>query len=287
MARHWTYPNRRPGRPEVDEEIQALVVRLARENQRWGYKRIQGELLKLGVKLAKSTIASILARRGIRPAPRRASATWRSFLRSQASSIIATDFFTVDTVFLRRLYVLFFIHVASRRVFITGVTENPDGPWVTQQARNVEMELDDQGIEIGFLIRDRDGKFAHSFDDVFAASGCQVVKTPVKAPNANAFAERFVRSIREECLDQLLIIGERHLRRILRIYAFHFNTARPHQGINQQVPAARPPTPKLSIVRDARSPDSVRHEGHARHCGGKIVCHDRLGGLIHEYARAA
>ena len=215
VARNWTYPNRGPGRPEVDEKTQAIVVRIARENERFGYKRIQGELLKLGVKLAVSTISSILARHGIRPAPRRSSEKWRTFLRAQASTIVATDFFTVDTVFLKQLYVLFFIELGRRRVWITGVTDHPNGLWVTKQARNATMEFDEVGIDVKILVRDRDAKFASSFDEVFTAGGAQIIKTPVKAPNANFFAERFVRTVREECLDHLLIVGEHHLRRVI------------------------------------------------------------------------
>lgn len=270
IARHWTYPNGGPGRPEVDEETQALVVRLARENERWGYKRIQGELLKLGVKLAASTIASILSRHGIRPAPHRSRLTWAKFLRAQATTIIATDFFTVDTACLRRFYVLFFIELGRRRVWITGVTEHPDGPWVTQQARNVVMDLDDAGVDAKHLVRDRDAKFGRSFDGVFTASGIEILKTPVRTPVANAYAERFVRSIREECLDHLIIVGERHLRRVLRGYCRHYNRARPHRGLNLGIP--------MSPAGNERAETA---------CYARVWRRDRLGGLIHEYEIAA
>ncbi|MDA8385054.1 MAG: integrase, partial [Actinomycetota bacterium] len=173
------------------------------------------------MKLAVSTISSILARHGIRPAPRRSSEKWRTFLRAQASTIVATDFFTVDTVFLKQLYVLFFIELGRRRVWITGVTDHPNGLWVTKQARNATMEFDEVGIDVKILVRDRDAKFAGSFDEVFTAGGAQIIKTPVKAPNANFFAERFVRTVREECLDHLLIVGEHHLRRVIHVCVDH------------------------------------------------------------------
>jgi putative transposase len=280
VARRWTYPNAKPGRPQIDDEIQALVVRLARENERWGHKRIQGELLKLGVKLAKSTIASILSRHGIRPAPYRTRYTWRKFLRAQAASIVATDFFTVDTVFLKRLYVLFFVELARRRVWITGVTDHPNGPWVTQQARNITMDLDDAGIEAKFVVRDRDAKFAGSFDEVFISAGARVIKTPVRTPVANAFAERFVRSVRQECLDHLLIVGESHLHKVLKTYCDHYDTARPHQGIRQDTPVPRAEKPRLMPV--------ASHES-AQCTNRKRTLHrrDRLGGLIHEYELVA
>jgi len=285
VARHRTYPNRGPGRSEVDEETQALVVRLAKENRRWGYKRIQGELLKLGVQLAASTISSILARHGIRPAPRRSSTSWRNFLKTQASSIIATDFFTVDTVFFERLYVLFFMELRRRRVWMTGVTDHPNGPWVTQQARSAAMDLDDARVAAKFLIRDRDAKYSHSFDEVFTGAGAKVVKTPTKAPNANAFVEHFVRSVRKECLDHLLITGERHLRRVLQVYADHYDTARPHQGLGQEIPTAPSAEgPRLLPLRGGKSADGHGSHGSRR---GKICRRDRLGGLIHEYVRAA
>ena len=189
VARRWTYPRRRPGRPKVDAETAALVVRLARENPRWGYRRIQGELLKLGVRLAASTITRILFAHHLGPAPRRTT-TWREFIHAQASHIVATDFFSVDTVLLRRLYVLFFIEVGRRRIWITGVTAHPNANWVTQQARNVAGNLADVGVDPKFLVRDRDTKYVASFDAVFRSEGAQILQTPFRTPNANAYAER-------------------------------------------------------------------------------------------------
>lgn len=281
VARRWTYPHRRPGRPRVDEETTMLVVRLATENPRWGYRRIQGELTKLGIRLAGSTIARILKDHRIGPAPRRAGPTWRAFLRAQASHIVATDFFTVDTLMLKRLYVVFFIELGRRRVWITGVTAHPHGAWVTQQARNVTGDLEDEDVEVKFLLRDRDTKYVSSFDAVFTGEGALVLRTPFRTPNANAHAERFVRTIRSECLDHLLIVNTRHLERVLRSYVRHYNGLRPHQGISQEIPRQRrstSPLPRPSL--------DETHRRHPRHLQG-VRRHDRLGGLIHEYELVA
>ena len=215
VARRWTYARRSSGRPPIDRETTALVVRLARENPRWGYRRIQGELLKLGVRLAASTIARIMKDHGLGPAPRRHGPTWRQFLRVQASGVVATDFFHVDTVLLKRLYVLFFIELGRRRIWITGVTAHPNAAWVIQQARNITGDLTDADIAAKFLVRDRDTKYVASFDEVFKAEGTEILKTPFRTPNANAFAERFVRTVRSECFDHLLIVNEAHLERVL------------------------------------------------------------------------
>ena len=275
VARRWTYPHR-PGRPKVDEEITTLVNLLAKENPRWGYRRIQGELLKLGVRLAASTIARIMKDRGFGPAPRRTT-TWREFIRAQASHIVATDFFSVDTVLLKRLYVLFFIDIGRRRVWITGVTAHPNARWVTQQARNVAGDIADTEIDIKFLVRDRDTKYVANFDEVFRSEGAQILKTPFRTPNANAHAERFVRTVRSECLDHLLVVNQRHLERILRSYVRHYNGHRPHQGISQEIPA--PHTHPSSLV----AAPSQSAQANLR----RIRRRDRLGGLIHEYELAA
>jgi putative transposase len=280
VARHWTYPHRGPGRPRIDEEATALVIRLARENPGWGYRRIQGEMLKLGVRLAASTIARILKDQGIGPAPRRGGPTWRAFLRSQAHGIVATDFFTVDTVTLKRLYVLFFLELGRRRVWITGVTAHPNGPWVTQQARNVTGDLVDEDIQVQFLLRDRDTKYVAGFDEVFRAEGAQILRTPFRTPNANAYAERFVRTVRTECLDRLLIVNARHLERILRSYVVHYNCHRPYQGIAQKIPARR----SSLVALASRAAGVYPHRRRLRH---RVRRHDRLGGLIHEYELAA
>jgi transposase InsO family protein len=278
VARRWTYPHRYPGRPAVDEQTTALVVRLASENPRWGYRRIEGELIKLGVHLAPSTIARILKDGRLGPAPRRRGPTWSQFIRAQASHILATDFLTVDTVLLKRLYVLFFLEVGRRRVWIGGVTAHPNAAWVTQQARNVASHLSDDEFEPKFLLRDRDTKYVASFDEVFASGGADILQTPIRAPNANAHAERFIRSLRSECLDHLLILNEPHLERILRSYARHYNRHRPHQGLAQETP----------IIVDGLGASAIGGSRlNALPPGQGLRRRDRLGGLIHEYEVAA
>ena len=182
VKRRWTYPGRRPGRPRVDAETTALVLRLARENPRWGYRRIQGELLKLGIRLAPSTVARIMKNRGLGPASRRNGPTWRTFLRAQARGIVAMDFFTVDTLTLKTLYVLFFIELGRRQVWVTGVTAHPNASWVTQQARNVTADLDDAGIGVQFLLRDRDTKSVRSFDEALRVGAPRSSRRPTGRP---------------------------------------------------------------------------------------------------------
>jgi putative transposase len=266
VARRWTYP-RRPGRPPTQAGVRQLVIRLAEENPTWGYRRIQGELKQLGIAIAPSTVWSILKDEGIDPAPRRAGLSWREFLSRQATGIIACDFLTVDTVFLRRFYALFFIEIATRRVHLAGVTSNPNASWVTQQARNLVARWD--SFPFRFLIRDRDSKYAAGFDEVFRSEGLRIVHTPIKAPLANAFAERFVGTLRRECLDRILIRGRGHLESTLRTYVAHYNDHRPHRSLDMNPPVLRPP----SDTSDA-TPWSV-------------IRRDVLGGLIHEYERAA
>jgi putative transposase len=275
VARSWTYPHRRPGRPGTPVDVRELVVRLARENPGWGYRRIQGELVGLGVSLAASTVWEILRREGIEPAPRRLESSWAEFLRRQAASILECDFLTVDTVFFKRLYVLFFIELASRRVHIAGVTANPDGAWVTQQARNLLMRLDDEGVRPRFLIRDRDSKFTRDFDQVFRSEGIRVIKAPVRAPRARAHAERWVGTLRRECLDRLLILGRRQLESVAHVYAAHYNAHRPHRSLGQRPPLAKPPPIGEPALTNEPIPlDRVRRR-------------DQLGGLLHEYELAA
>lgn len=217
IARRWTYPRRRPGRPATDAGVRALIVRLARENPGWGYRRIQGELAGLGVRVAASTVWSILQLSGIDPAPRRSSETWRGFLRAQASGIVACDFFSVDTVLFRRLYVLVFIEIATRQVHLAGITANPTGEWATQQARNVIATFVERREPIGFLIHDCDSKFTAGFDEVFRSEGIRTIRTPVRAPRANAFVERWIGTVRRECLDRILAVNRPHLERVLRV----------------------------------------------------------------------
>jgi putative transposase len=270
VRRKWTYRKvRRPGRPPLDAEVVALVLRMARENPRWGCVRICGELRKLGIRVGATTIRTLLRRQGLGPAPRRSGPTWMQFLRAQAAAIVACDFFTVETIWLQTLYVLFFIEVGTRRVVVTGVTANPSSAWVTQQARNVAMDLDDQPRPIRFLLRDNDAKFTGSFDEVFRTQGAEVIPTPIGAPKANAYAERWVRSVRAECLDWTLVVGRRHLLRVLRAYVGHYNQQRPHRGLALAVPDARPGPGSMTIQpRD-------------------VGCRDVLGGLIHEYHAVA
>ena len=215
IAKRWTYPRSRPGRPAIPARTTALVLQLATENPSWGYRRIGGELATMGIPIAASSVWAILKRHGIEPSPRRSGPSWAEFLAVQAKGLIACDFFSVDTVLLRRLYVLFFIHHDTRTVRIAGVTAKPATDWVTQQARNICIELAEQANVVKFLIRDRDAKFSGSFDAVFAAEGIRIIKTPVRAPRANAIAERFVGTARRECLDRMLILGRRHLEAVL------------------------------------------------------------------------
>jgi hypothetical protein len=224
-----------------------------------------GELKKLGVPVSKTSVATVLRGSGLPPAPGRAGPTWSEFLRAQAELVLATDFFTVDSVLLRRYYVLFVVEVQSRVVHVLGVTANPDGPWVTQVARNFVADLEGHGQRFQFLVRDRDTKFTASFDAVMASVGIKVVRSPAQAPRANAFAERWVRSAREDCLDDLLVCSRRHLESVVCEYVRHYNQGRPHRGLHLAVPQPRP------------GPD------HA----GRVVRHDLLGGIIHEYKRAA
>jgi hypothetical protein len=273
VARRWTYPHRRPGRRPTAAAMRELVVRIARENSAWGYRRIQGELVGLGVKLAASTVWSILREAGIEPAPKRLEPSWAEFLRAQAAGILECDFLTVDTLFLKRFYVLFFIELATRRVRLAGITANPDGRWVTQRARNLLMELDDEHVRPLFLVRDRDSKFTRDFDEVFGSEGIRVIKAPVRAPKARAHAERWVGTVRRECLDRLLILGRRHLQHVLAIYVAHYNGHRPHRSLAQRPPIRRPPTDEQPLA-ELIDLDRVRRR-------------DVLGGLIHEYRLAA
>ena len=221
VARRWTYAGR-SGRPPIGGEIRELVLRFARENPRWGYQRIVGELNGLGIAVSATTVKKILRQAGLGPAGSRGGLSWRAFLRAQAQSMLAVDFFTVETIALQRLYVLFFIELGSRRVHLAGCTTNPTSPWVTQQARQFAWTLPERPGSFRFLIRDRDSKFTRDFDAVFASEGIQIIKTPVRAPTANAIAERFVRTIRAECLDWLLIVNRRHLERVLCVFARHY-----------------------------------------------------------------
>src|SRR5215472_11739796 len=231
-----TSKQRKPGRPPTARSITRLAVRLATENPLWGYRRIHGELTKLGIAVGPSTVYEMLRAAGIDPAPRRAGPTWRQFLHAQAAGIVAADFLHEDTVLLRRLYVLVFIEHGTRRMHLGGVTANPTGEWTVQQARNLALTLDERFEDIKFLIRDRGSNFTASFDSVFQATGARILRTAVQAPRMNATCERLVGTLRREILDRMLILGGRHLHAVLTEYQAHYHTARPHQGIAQRVP---------------------------------------------------
>ena len=268
VRRKWTFRRRhRAGRPPIAAEVEALLLRLAEENPRWGYGRLQGELRKLGHMLGRSTIRDVLKRRHVPPAPRRGqhATNWPQFLARHRDVILACDFFTVETLFLKTLYALFFLELRTRRVHFVGCTARPTAAWVTQQARNLAWTLQEDGHPVRYLIHDRDAKFPPAFDTVFATEGVEISRTPYRAPNANAHAERWVRSVREECLDHLLIVNAAHLRRVLAAYVTHYNQARPHQGLQQRTPVPFAP----------------------RACTGPVKRRDVVGGLIHEYDRVA
>jgi putative transposase len=265
VRRKWTYRHRRAGRPPLDLELRELILRLARENPRWGCVRIQGELRKFG-RVGATTIRTLLRQHGLGPAPRRGGPSWAEFLRAQPHGVLACDFFTVETVWLRTLYVLFWIEHGSRRVQLAGVTASPDCAWVTQQARN--LAIAEQLENVRFLIHDRDTKFSGPFDKIIGSEGVRVIETPLQAPKANAIAERWVRTVRTECLDHLLIVGRRHLEQVLRAYVLHYNVERPHRSLALAAPDGQPP-----IARGS-PPGTVRRR-------------DVLGGVIHEYYAAA
>ncbi len=241
IARQWTYPPKtRPpgGRPRTSSVIRDLAIRFAQENPSWGHRRIQGELVGLGFRVAPATVWTILRTAGLDPAPRRTGPSRREFCRIQARTMLACDFFTVDTVLLRRIYVFFILEVGTRGVHILGVTRHPTGVWVTQQGRNFLMALGERVDGFGFLIRDRDTKFTAAFDAVFADEGIVVLPSPPRAPKANAYAERWVGTIRRECLDRMLIFSERQLVRVLAEYETHYNGHRPHRALDQRPPIA-------------------------------------------------
>jgi putative transposase len=244
VARKWDYSSRRrPGRPPTAAEIRKLVIRIATDNPRWGHRRVQGELVRLGHPIAASTVWQILHDAGIDPAPRRRGPTWKQFLTAQARGILAADFVHVDTVLLRRIYALIVIEHGTRRAHLAGITAHPDGAWTTQAARNFLMDLGQRAASARFLIRDRAGQFTDSFDAVFQADGIRIVASPPQAPRANAICERIIGTLRREILDQLLIVSEHHLRQVLTEYLLHYNIARPHRALGQLAPDQAPTRP--------------------------------------------
>jgi transposase InsO family protein len=242
-----------------------VICRLARENPAWGYRRIAGELRKLGLAVSATAVRNHLLRHGMGPAPRRGGPSWTEFLRAQAEVMFATDFFSIDTAFGRRFYALFFIELKTRVVRLAGVTEHPNEAWMLQVGRNLLGDAAEVGATVRFLIRDRDAKFAASFDRLLADSGIETVRTPIRAPRANAFAERWVRTVRGECLDHLIIVTRAQAERALRRYVGHYNAERPHLGLGLDTPHPRGEVPPV----------------------GTIGRRDVLGGIIHEYHRAA
>jgi putative transposase len=263
---------KRVGRPPTVRSIRALVLRLARENNSWGYRRIHGELLVLGVKVAASTVWEILREAGIDPAPERTSTNWAVFLRSQAEAILAADFFETVTLTGARMYVLAVIEHATRRVRILGATAHPTAAWVTQAVRNLAMDLQDTGCRARFLIRDRDGKYPALFDTILADAGIEIVLSGVQMPRMNSLIERWIQSCRHELLDRTLLWNQAHLLRALREYEQFHNTHRPHRGLSN----ARPLHPLPEPITD---PATIKHL-HIRR-------RDRLGGILHEYEHAA
>ena len=271
VRRRWTYPSG-GGRPPIDARLTLLIEQMARENPGWGYKRIEGELLGLGYRVGASTVRRVLKRLRIPPAPQRIRSTWRQFLRSQASTMLACDFFHVDcAVTLRRLYVFFVLEVGTRHVHVLGVTAHPDGAWTVQQARNLLMDLGERAGRFRFLVRDRAGQFTEGFDAVLSGAGIEVVKIPPRSPRANAYAERWVRTARAEVTDRMLIAGPRHLRAVLDEYVAHYNQHRPHRARN-----LRPPDSDGTLTAPVTNLTAAR-----------IRRRRVLGGLIHEYKRAA
>jgi transposase InsO family protein len=246
--------------------LRALVVRLATENPTWGYRRVHGELARLGYRVGASTVWRLLTAAGLDPAPRRSGPTWREFLTAQARGILACDLFCLETVTLTRLYGFFVVEHATRRVRILGVTAHPTGEWLGQLARNLMMDLDDAGQSFRILIRDHDRKFSDTFDTVFTAAGIRILTTPIQAPRANAIAERFVGSLRRELLDRILIVNQRHAVAVLAEYEQHFNEHRPHRALGQAAP-----------LRPLPDPHPSRHI--------RVSRRDRLGGLLHEYTQ--
>jgi putative transposase len=256
VTRKWGYiSRRRPGRPSTAAAIRKLVIRMATENPTWGHRRVQGELVKLGHPIAASTVWQTLHAAGIDPAPRRTGPTWKQFLTAQARGILAVDFVHVDTVLLRRIYALIVIEHGTRRVYLAGLTANPDGAWTAQAARNFLMNLGQRAASVKFLIRDRAGQFTGSFDAVFTAEGIRILASPPQAPRANAICERIIGTLRRELLDRVLIVNEHHLRRVLTEYLRHYNTARPHRALGQLTPTqahTRPPQINLAEHRIRR-----------------------------------
>jgi putative transposase len=272
VARKWDYASRRrPGRPSTAAAVRKLVIRIAAENPGRGRRRVQGEPVRLGHRIAASTVRQILHDAGIGPAPRRAGPAWKQFLTAQARGVIAVDFVHVDTVLLRRVYALIVIEHGTRRVHLAGITAHPDGAWATQAARDSLMDMGQRMAEVKFLIRGRAGQLTSSFDAVLTAEGIRILASPPQAPRANATCERIIGALRREFLDRLLIVNEQHPRRVLTEYLRHYNTARPHRSLGQLTPAQADTCPPEPV-------NLAEHRIHRRQV---------LSGLTHEYHVAA
>lgn len=267
IRRRWTYDNKsNVGRPSISSEVEKLIIQISTETD-WGYKKIKGELKDLGYKVSVTTIKNVLKRYGIPISSRRkVSGSWREFIRHYKELMLASDFFTVDTGLFRRFYVLFFKEIRTRKILFAACTEHPTGEWATQQARHLAWQIQDKAINAKYLIRDQDDKYTDCFDKVFESEGIEVIETSDDAPLENSYAERFVRSIREECLDKIIIINQIHLDKVLKEYINYFNTARPHQGIDNQIPERY------------NQPYTIEPKG-------KIFCRKILGGIIKDYFR--
>ena len=254
IAGHWTQPQRPPGRPSTSAKLRRLTLRLAAENPTWRYRRVHGELARLGHRLAASTVWQILNNAGIDPAPTRSEVTWSQFLRSQGA--VACDFTTIETVTLRRFYLLLCIDIATRTVYFAGITDHPSGVWTTQAARNLLLRYGHQLADAQALVRDRASHFIDAFDEIFRTERMKILKTPVRTPVANAFAERWIATLRRELLDRTIIWNRRQLNKLVVDYIDHYNTHRPHRSLDQRPPVATDPPDQpdrhLQVVKTAR-----------------------------------
>ncbi len=273
IARHWTHQHRSPGRPSATAEIRRLIIAMAADNPTWGYRRVHGELTNLGHQVGASTVWRILKHHGINPAPERSTVTWTQFLRSQAA--VACDFASVDTPFLRRYYLLFFIDITTREVFFAGITTNTTGAWTTQAARNLFQRHADQLTGSLALVRDRGSQFTDSFDEIFRTEGFKILKTPVRTPIANTFAERWIRTLRRELLDRTIIWNQDQLEQLVVDYIDHYNTHRPHRSLDQKPP--RPAAP-IRAAPSPNQPNLTLQRPHQRIPTRRLTSHDRVLG---------
>jgi putative transposase len=266
VRRKWTYKQgSKPGRPPINKELEQLIVQVAKDNPDLGYKKLAGEMNKLGYDVSKTTVSTVLDRHGILPALERGrqGSNWQSFLNHYKDQFLACDFLTVETLWLETLFVLFFIEHGTRRVYLAGCTAHPTGEWVTQQARQMSWKLQEREDPISYLIHDHDNIFTQAFDMVFESEGVEIVDIPYQAPNANAFAERWVRTVRQECLDKIIILNEQHLHRTLTEYVMYYNIRRPHQSLGQNSPLGLAPVAQ----------------------NGRVRYRNVLGGIIRDYYR--